>query len=399
MSKSNKKLVPELRFPEFRSSDAWEEKPLGNYIEELREKSTVQDEREVLTSSRNGLIRQRDYYDNNERIADRDNIGFNIIPPNYLTYRSRSDDRRFFFNENNLGITGIISSYYPVFRLVNSTNKFFVELLSVHSNTIGKRSVGTSQTVLSLNELKRIQLPFPKIAEQQKIADCLSSIDDLITAQSQKVEALKTHKKGLMQQLFPREGETVPRLRFPEFRDAGEWVEKTLKDVCKMQAGKFVRAADIFDEPNRDLYPCYGGNGQRGFTKSFTHEGKYSLIGRQGALCGNITLANGKFHATEHAVVVSPNIDVNTDWLFYMLGYMNLNQHATGQAQPGLSVENLEKLPIAISTEEKEQQKIASCLSSIDELITVQAQKLESLKTHKKGLMQQIFPTASEIEG
>lgn len=188
----------------------------------------------------------------------------------------------------------------------------------------------------------------------------------------------------------------VPKLRFPEFHDVDEWKEKSLNDVCNMQAGKFVRAADIFGKQNGDLYPCYGGNGQRGFTKSFTHEGKYSLIGRQGALCGNITLANGKFHATEHAVVVSPNNNVNTDWLFYMLGFMNLNQYATGQAQPGLSVENLEKLPIIISTEEKEQQKIADCLSSIDDLISAQSQKVEALKIHKKGLMQQLFPREGE---
>ena len=239
MSKEMKKMiVPKLRFPEFRGAGGWEEKPLGNFIDELREKSNIQDQFEVLTSARDGLIRQRDYYDNNERIAGRDNVGFNVIPPNYLTYRSRSDDRRFFFNENKLGITGIISSYYPVFRLIEASNKFFVELLSVHSNNIGKRSVGTSQTVLSLNELKRIQLPIPKVKEQQKIASCLSSIDELITAQSQKVDALKTHKKALIQQLFPTDGETIPRLRFPEFRDAGEWEESPLsKFILSLDAG------------------------------------------------------------------------------------------------------------------------------------------------------------------
>ena len=188
----------------------------------------------------------------------------------------------------------------------------------------------------------------------------------------------------------------VPTVRFPQFRDAVEWEAKQLKDVCQMQAGKFVRAAEIHEKQELDFYPCYGGNGLRGFIKSFTHEGKYSLIGRQGALCGNITLALGKFHATEHAVVVSPNNDVDTNWLFFMLGHLNLNQHATGQAQPGLSVENLEKLPLAISTEEKEQQKIADCLSSIDALISAQSQKIEALRTHKNGLMQQLFPRAGE---
>jgi type I restriction enzyme S subunit len=195
-----------------------------------------------------------------------------------------------------------------------------------------------------------------------------------------------------MQQLFPAEGETVPKLRFAEFKDSREWEEKSLKDVCRMQAGKFVSASEINENQSEDLFPCYGGNGLRGYTKSFTHTGKYSLIGRQGALCGNVTLVKEKFHATEHAVVVTPESGVDKVWLFYMLTHLNLNQYATGQAQPGLSVDNLEKVEIQIPHTEKEQQKVANCLSSLDELITAQAEKIEALKQHKKGLMQQLFP-------
>lgn len=194
---------PRLRFPKSQNTGEWEDKLLGTLIEEFRGKSTIQDEHEVLTSARSGLVRQREYYDN-DRITERDNIGFNIIPPNYITYRSRSDDRQFFFNENNLGIFGIVSVYYPVFRFIDGSNKFLIELLSAFSCMIGKYSVGTSQTVLSLNQLGRIRLPFPPTEnEQQRIASCLRSLDALITAETQKLEALKTHKKGLMQLLFP----------------------------------------------------------------------------------------------------------------------------------------------------------------------------------------------------
>lgn len=194
---------PRLRFPEFQNAGEWEERLLEGFVEEFRVKSTIQDEYEVLTSARSGLVRQRDYYDN-DRITERDNIGFNVIPPNYMTYRSRSDDRQFYFNENNLGITGIVSVYYPVFRVINGSNKYLIELLSAFSRVVGKYSVGTSQTVLSLNQLGRIRLPFPPtVKEQQRIATCLSSLDALITAETQKLEALKTHKRGLMQQLFP----------------------------------------------------------------------------------------------------------------------------------------------------------------------------------------------------
>ena len=192
--------TPKLRFPGFEGE--WEERPLGKWIEEYRENSISENQYEVLTSSRQGLIRQKDYYDNT-RLTDRSNLGFNIIPPDYVTYRSRSDDRRFYFNENTLGITGVISIYYPVFRIKNGVNKFFIELFSHYQELIGRRSIGTSQTVLSITELKKIKLPIPDKAEQQKIATCLSSLDDQIAAQTDQIAALKEHKQGLMQQLFP----------------------------------------------------------------------------------------------------------------------------------------------------------------------------------------------------
>jgi type I restriction enzyme S subunit len=247
--------------------------------------------------------------------------------------------------------------------------------------------------------MKEYPLAFPSIQEQQKIADCLTSLDELIGAQSQKVEALRAHKKGLMQSLFPAEGEMLPILRFPEFRDAGDWKIKRLGVVCDMQAGQYMAASDISEKYEDGLYPCYGGNGLRGYTKTFTHSGQYPLIGRQGALCGNVNFATGQFHATEHAVVATPNNNVDIKWLFYELVNLNLNQYARGQAQPGLSVAVLEKLSIAIPTLTNEQQRIAECLSSLDEQITGESQKLEALKAHKKGLMQQLFPAIEEAQG
>ena len=190
----------------------------------------------------------------------------------------------------------------------------------------------------------------------------------------------------------------VPKLRFPEFQGSSSWQIRTLGQACHMQAGKFVPAAEIHDKYMQGLFPCYGGNGLRGYTATFTHNGKYSLIGRQGALCGNIKQGIGKFHATEHAIVVTPKNGTTGDWLFFVLDLMNLNRFATGQAQPGLSVDVLEKLPIAVPNEEAEQQKIADCLSSLDELIAAQARKVDALKTHKKGLMQQLFPREGETQ-
>ena len=189
----------------------------------------------------------------------------------------------------------------------------------------------------------------------------------------------------------------APKLRFAEFLEDDGWKNKQLKDACQMQAGKFVSASEIHENRSKDLYPCYGGNGLRGYTKSYTHNGKYSLIGRQGALCGNITLVTGNFHATEHALVATPKDGINTDWLYFKLLYLELNQYATGQAQPGLSVENLEKIDIKVPRKEKEQQKIAACLTSLDDLITAQSEKIKALQAHKKGLMQQLFPAEGEM--
>lgn len=169
------------------------------------------------------------------------------------------------------------------------------------------------------------------------------------------------------------------------------WSKKTLNEICKMQAGKFVKASDIYPEFASDRYPCFGGNGLRGYTQSYTHEGIYSLIGRQGALCGNITLANGKFHATEHAVVTFPKKDIDTDWLFYTLIDLNLNQYATGQAQPGLSVKNLDNVLVLAPNSIIEQQKIAKILSTWDKAIATTERLIATSQQQKKALMQQLL--------
>lgn len=190
----------------------------------------------------------------------------------------------------------------------------------------------------------------------------------------------------------------VPKLRFPKFRGAEGWTQAVLVNACNMQAGKFVAASSIFERNQTGFFPCYGGNGLRGYTTTHTHDGIYPLIGRQGALCGNVRLVSGKFHATEHAVVATPKTAIDVGWLYYALDLLNLNRFATGQAQPGLSVDVLENVSLAIPVLEAEQKKIADCLSSLDELIAAQARKVDALKTHKKGLMQQLFPSEGETQ-
>jgi len=181
----------------------------------------------------------------------------------------------------------------------------------------------------------------------------------------------------------------IPALRFPKFE--GEWVLKKLEDVCVMKAGKFISAAEIEDEFKDGLNPCYGGNGLRGYVHSYTNSGRFSLIGRQGAYCGNITLSDGIFHATEHAVVVTPEKNIVTDWLYFALVLLRLNQYSTGQAQPGLSVSTIKKVKLHYPPSLPEQQKIASFLTTIDNRIQALEKKKNSLEQYKKGVMQKIF--------
>ena len=166
-----------------------------------------------------------------------------------------------------------------------------------------------------------------------------------------------------------------------------------LGEVCLLKAGKFVSANDISPEYNKGLYPCFGGNGIRGYVADYTHDGEFPLIGRQGALCGNVNLAFGKFHATEHAVVVQPKIEMNVHWLYYALNAMNLGQYATGAAPPGLAVSKLETLSIEIPNI-SEQNKIAQTLYKVEQLVNFRKQQLAKLDELVKARFVEMFGDA-----
>jgi type I restriction enzyme S subunit len=175
-------------------------------------------------------------------------------------------------------------------------------------------------------------------------------------------------------------------LRFKEFSD--EWIEHKLGDLCStFKSGSGITSEQINDYGD---YPVYGGNGLRGFTKTYTHDGFYLLIGRQGALCGNINRSYGKAFISEHAIAVSGNIFSDTNWLAYKLDYLKLNRFSESSAQPGLSVNKLVKLEIAAPSK-SEQTKIADFLTAVDEKISQLTQKHDLLTQYKKGVMQQIF--------
>ena len=178
----------------------------------------------------------------------------------------------------------------------------------------------------------------------------------------------------------------VPNLRFPEFQ--GEWNSFLINDVCsEFKSGKNIKADSISESGE---YPVYGGNGLRGYTSSYNHEGLYVLIGRQGALCGNIRSVNGKTYITEHAIAVAGNEKSNTSFLHYLFLKMNLGQFSDQSAQPGLAVNKLLKLKVILPSI-SEQTKIARLLSLLDECIATQNKIIEDLKMLKSAISENLF--------
>lgn len=393
-SNNVKSQAPILRFPEFRGTKEWEQKQLSELF--LNRQETGYTTLSLLSlTEKEGIIPQEELNRKNNSSSDKSK--YLRVCPGDIAYNTM---RMWEGRSAYVGQEGVVSPAYTVCQPKIKANGLFFSYFFKTPQLVKqfrRYSQGLVNDTLNLKyqAFSQIDVHVPALTEQQKIADCLTSIDDLITVQTQKIDALKEHKRSLTQQLFPAAGEMVPKLRFPEYTDTEEWEQKLLKHTCRMQAGKFVSASEI-QERNNDLFPCYGGNGLRGFTKSYTHIGKFAIIGRQGALCGNVKLATGKFHATEHAVVATPKDGIDTDWLYHTLIHLNLNQYATGQAQPGLSVENLEKVELRVPKKKIEQQKIAECLSTIDDLVLKEDQKLDALREHKKGLMQQLFPNIGE---
>ena len=200
-----------------------------------------------------------------------------------------------------------------------------------------KISVGSLSPTINWRDLKTLEFELPDLATQRKLADTLWSINDTMEAYKKLISATdELVKSQFMEQfgnpILGEKDEQLPRL--------GE--------VCMLKAGLFVRADDIQSEFGEGLYPCFGGNGLRGYVSDYTHDGDFPIIGRQGALCGNVQYATGKFHATEHAVVVTPQDSIDSYWLYHLLVLLKLNRYATGAAQPGLSVGNLEKIRIQV---------------------------------------------------
>ncbi|KPA19717.1 type I restriction modification DNA specificity domain protein [Candidatus Magnetomorum sp. HK-1] len=433
MSKKNKKtLVPNLRFPEFRGKGEWEKIKLIDTADKKKKWS-------FIGGPFGSNLKSSDYTETGVRIIQLQNIGdaefidtykiftseekanellsCNIHPceiilskmgdpvgracliPNYHTrYVMCSDGIRLVVNEN-------LYSKYFIYSLINSDQ---------FRSTIENNSTGSTRKRIGLDVLRNLPMSVPKRQEQQKIADCLTSLDELITAEAGKLEALKSHKKGLMQKLFPAEGETVPEWRFPEFRGKGEWEVKPLDDIAFFYKGKGISKSDIDPQGETpcirygELYTIYDEVIGEVFSKTklpsselFLCKSNDVLIPSSGETKIDIAKASC---VLLNDVALGGDLNVlrsNTNGIFlsYLLNgayKREIAKKAQGDTIVHLYASQLKLLNIMIPME-AEQQKIAYCLTSLDELITAQSQKIEALKAHKKGLMQGLFPPADEV--
>jgi len=257
-------------------------------------------------------------------------------------------------------------------------------------------------------------------AEQQKIADCLGSLDDLIAAEGRKLAALRDHKKGLMQQLFPREGETRPRLRFPEFSDAGEWEEGLIEEFFLVGSSKRVLQQDWTTEGvpfyrTRELVSL--SRNEPFSSEVFISEDFFSEISEKYGVPDNGDFlvsgvgtlgisyqvrAGDRFYFKDGNVLwLKLTGDLISDFFKYCFQSDLIQDQISGQASVSTvgtyTIQNAKKTRFLRPVETKEQQRIADCLSALDALIAAQAAKLDTLHTHKRGLMQQLFPSPEEV--
>jgi type I restriction enzyme S subunit len=229
-------LVPKLRFPEFR--EAWEKKTLGT----LGYFTGGGTPSKVNAAYWTGEIPWISSSDLNEDSISQINVSRFITKQAVQDSATKIVPTKSILLISRVGVGKLAVSTFPLCTSQDFTNftptaadsLFLAYLLKSQKEILLSFNQGTSIKGFTKNNIASLHLGVPSPAEQQKIAECLSSVDELMAAQARKVEALKTHKKGLMQQLFPRAGETQPRLRFPEFREAGEWEEKSLSSFCKV---------------------------------------------------------------------------------------------------------------------------------------------------------------------
>ncbi len=401
--KENNKRIPPLRFPEFKDCGEWELIPLGEVIIKNTEKNKYSKYTLVQSvSNKYGFINQDKYFDG-RNVASKDVSKYYVIKKGYFAYNpSRIDvgSLSYKFDDN----ISVISPLYVSFKALKGkiVDLFLKEWFSTEGFKSQMIFEGGVRNTLNYENLIRIKVPLSILPEQQKIAAFLFNLDELIEAHRQKLALLKQHKKGLMQNLFPQEGEKVPKLRFPEFNNEREW--------------KYVNGNELFESisnknhnsglPILAITQKYGAI-PRDMIDYTVIASKQSIKGYKAVEKGDFVISlrsfQGGIEYSYYEGICSPAyiilrkkqklVDIFFKYYFKTDLYIHqLNINIEG-IRDGKMISYKQfseiKLPFPVFPE---QQKIAACLSSLDELIAAQEKKTELLKKHKKGLMQRVFP-------
>lgn len=385
----------------------WKESPIGEYIREYTEKTTMPNQYPVLTSARTGLMLQTDYY-SNRQVTTEDNVGYNVLPYGYITFRSRSDDGRFRFNENRIIERGVISYFYPVFSFSEEVcHEYVLYLLNF---SIYRRmypyAEGTAQQVLSLKKLGQLKYSLPLVAEQKKIAEILSTQDKAIELQGRKIEELKRFKKGCLEKMFPRKGQKVPEKRFPGFTD--DWEQRKLGEMGQTYTGlsgktkddfghgqaRFVTYMNVFSNPinNPEMTePIEIDPKQNEVEVGDVFFTTSSETPEEVGMSSVLLEKRGKTYLNSFCFGFRPSVKIDSYYLAYMLRSESARAKITLLAQ-GISRYNISKnkvMEIAVSLPSLDEQKmIGQYFSQLDRLITLHQRKLEEMKKQKKALMQ-----------
>lgn len=423
MAKEEKKaFVPKLRFPEFQKAGDWTTEKLAAVATISTEKVGQNICVPMSITSGVGLVSQADKF--GRVIAGDSYKNYLLLKPNDFAYNksaTKEYPEGFLTLYSGTDLAAVPNSIFTCFR-INGTSpdtRFLNYQFSdnLHGRwlrkfiQVGARAHGS----LSISDSDLMALPMPvpagttSVAEQQKIADCLTSLDALIAAQVRKVEALKTYKRGLMQQLFPREGETLPRLRFPEFRDAPEWESTTIGQIGQFYYGKSAPKWSLaVDAPTPcvrygELYTKFGTVISQTFSRTNVDPGNLRFskggeilvprVGEKpedfGKCCCYLPLAN---IAIGEMISVFETTQVPLFYTFYFRRmYKQFAKVVEGQNVKNLYYAELEPLPICRPSL-AEQQRIADFLSSLDDTVAPETERLDTLKVHKTGLIQQLFP-------
>ncbi len=429
MSKQKVGLVPRLRFPEFRKAEEWGKKELRQVAAILNKKAGNNKYTLMSITAGVGLVTQLEKF--GREIAGAQYKNYLVIEKNDFAFNKSATKE---YPEGFIGIYSgnepgaVPNSIFTCFRVdaSNVSPKYLDYLFKVNLHgkwlkkfiTVGARAHGSLN--IDDNDLLALPVPLPQgdhsLKEQQKIADCLSSLDTLIAAQADKLDALKTHKRGLMQQLFPREGETIPRLRFPKFRGTREWDLKPLSQYFGNIRNGFVGTATPHYVPSGIAY-LQGKNIKKGqidtaglfFVSSEFHQGQKKsqlhvgdVLMVQSGHVGECAVVDEKFSGANcHALIILPPKDKVHSTFFVQYFYSphgrkKISNITTGNTIKHILASDVKSLIVCVPSS-KEQQKIGDFLSSLDTLIAAQVDKLDALKTHKKGLMQQLFPNPEAV--